>query len=88
MANLTLSSLITESLATESEEDLNVQNESLFSRGKEKDSGLKSAFTTSPNASRNKKIAGGAAAGTLAAIGAGVGVRALLKYLRKKKKNK
>ena len=87
MANLTLSSLITESLATESEEEKNVQTESLFSRDKEKNSELKSA-TTNPNSSRNKKIAGGAAAGTLAAIGAGVGVRALLKYLRKKKKNK
>lgn len=86
MANLTLSSLITESLATESEEDQNIQTESLFK--KEKSHDLKSAFTTSPNASRNRKIAGGAAAGTLAAIGAGVGVRALLKYLRKKKKNK
>lgn len=88
MANLTLSSLITESLATESEEENNVQRESLVSDAKEKAHGLKSAFTTSPNASRNRKIAGGAAAGTLAAIGAGVGVRALLKYLRKKKKHK
>lgn len=86
MANLTLSSLITESLATESDEEQSVHSESLFN--KEKPNTLKAAFTTSPNASRNRKIAGGAAAGTLAAIGAGVGVRALLKYLRKKKKNK